>query len=282
VHPEVESIACVELVAGLKDAAAYYQDLHHDVIADPRLKFIAGDGRHYLQMTPDKYDLISCDPTHPVLGSGNLYTREYFALCRAHLKPGGMVSQYLPLHKLRTEDFLGLIATFHTVFPHSTVWLGHYHAVLLGSLEPLSIDFADWAANVASIGQDRHLYVDPYHFAATLMLDGPAIAKLGVDSRINTDDRSYTEFFAPGCLAEDNLGKNLRFLMDSRTETAAVFANVEDQARMERFVQGNQLLTESLYHKLGGDEPRSLELLRRACQVNPEDREFPFLIRLYY
>jgi spermidine synthase len=281
-HPEVESIVCVELVAGLKDAARYYQDLNRNVVADPRLQIIAGDGRHYLQQTPENFDLISCDPTHPILGSGNLYTREYFEMCREHLNPGGMVSQYLPLHKLRTEEFLGLIATFHAVFPHCTVWLGHYHAVLLGSLTPLRIDFADWAANVASIGQDSHLYVDPYHFAATLMLDGQAIAELASGSKINTDDRSYTEFFAPACLDEDNIGKNLRWLMEARVDIGTVFENIADQARMARFIQGNQLLTESLFYRFSGDNQRSLQVLRDACRVNPEDREYPFLIQLYY
>ncbi|MFH1844255.1 MAG: hypothetical protein ABIF77_13710, partial [bacterium] len=281
-HPEVESIDCVELVAGLRDAAVYYRELNRNVVADPRLKIIAGDGRHYLQLTSKKYDLISCDPTHPILGSGNLYTREYFTLCREHLNPGGMVSQYLPLHKLRTEEFLGLIATFHAVFPHCTVWLGHYHAVLLGSLDPIRVDFADWAARIDAVGRDDRFYLDPYHLAATLVLDGAAIERLATDSELNSDDRSYTEFFDPACLDPDNISKNLEFLQDQRTGVDAVFANITNPALMSKFVQGNLLLTESLLHKLRGDPERGLQFLRQACQVNPEDREFPFLIQLDY
>ncbi len=177
-HPEVESIECVELVPGLKDAAVFYRDLNRNVAEDPRLKIISGDGRHYLQRTSNTYDLISCDPTHPILGSGNLYTREYFMLCRKHLNPGGVVSQYLPLHKLRTRELMGIIGTFHSVFPNSTVWLGHNHAVLLGSLDPIQIDFEQWSASVAEIGQDPNFYIEPYHLAATLVLDGPTIDRL--------------------------------------------------------------------------------------------------------
>ena len=281
-HPEVESIECVELVAGMGTAARYYRDLNHNVIEDPRLKLITGDGRHYLQLTPKKYDLISCDPTHPILGSGNLYTQEYFALCRAHLNAGGMVSQYLPLHKLRPEDFLGIIGTFHSAFPHATVWLGHYHAVMLGSMDPIHIDFVEWANRVAEIGKDAHFYSDPYHLAATLMLDGATIAELTRTNRFNTDDRSYTEFFAPANLAPENLAKNLALFMEQRTEIGNVFGNIADPAQMARFVEGNRLLTESLYHRMSGDNERSLAALRRATQINPEDQEFPFLIRLYF
>jgi len=283
-HPEVEQIECVELVEGLRDAAMYYRDLNHNVVEDPRLKIISGDGRHYLQRTSKKYDLISCDPTHPILGSGNLYTRDYFNLCREHLNPGGMVSQYLPLHKLRTEDLLGIIATFHSEFPHCTVWLGHYHAMLLGSLEPMQIDFNQWAANVSSMGKDAHFYSNPYHLAATLSLDGPAIERLVTveGSKINTDDLSYTEFFSPDCLGQDNISKNLRFLMDNKIEIEAIFENIPSQERMDQFIHGNHLLTESLFHKLRGERQLALETLHRACQENPEDQEYPFLIKLDY
>jgi spermidine synthase len=279
-HPEVRSITCVELVPGLKDAASYYRELNRDVVADPRLTIVQGDGRRRLQASAKKYDLISCDPTHPVLGSGNLYTREYFELCRSRLNPGGLVSQYLPLHKLRTRDLLGLIATFHDVFPDCAVWLGHYHAVLLGSTGPLRVDFGDWAARAAALGEDPHFYNDPYHLAATLALDGPAIARLSAGVRLNTDDRSFTEFFAPGCLDDANLPANLRFFQANRAPVGAVFAGIPDPDRMARFVEGNRLLTESLVRQTGGDPRGGLAALEEACRANPEDGEYPFLIRM--
>lgn len=279
-HPEVRSITCVELVPGLKEAATHYRELNRDVVADPRLTIVQGDGRRRLQASAQKYDLISCDPTHPVLGSGNLYTREYFELCRSRLNPGGLVSQYLPLHKLRAEELMGLIATFHDVFPDCAVWLGHYHAVLLGSTAPLRVDFGEWSARAAALGQDPTFYGDPYHLAATLVLDGAAISRLGAGARLNTDDRSYTEFFAPGCLDEANLSANLRFLQERRVGVGAVFDGIPDPALMARFVEGHRLLTESLIRQTGGDPRGGLQALQQAVQANPEDQEYPFLIRM--
>ncbi len=281
-HGEVKSIECVELVPGLRKAAQYYRDLNHGIVDDPRLEIISGDGRHFLQTSPRKYDLISCDPTHPILGSGSLYTADYFQQCRDHLNPGGMVSQYLPLHKLRTSEFLGIIKTFESVFPHSTVWLGHYHAVLLGGLNPLQIDFATWSDNVQKLGKDEHFYVNAYHLAATLMLDGDTIRQLGAHSAINTDDRSYTEFFNPDCLLEENIGLNLQFLMDSRCDLGGIFKDIPRPDLMERYLAGNRLLTESLYYKLERDDKRSMDLLKQAIRANPEDQEYPFLIKLYF
>jgi spermidine synthase len=281
-HPEVESIECVELVKGLEDAAVYYIDLNLNVINDPRLKMISGDGRHYLQMTQKKYDLISCDPTHPILGSGNLYTKEYFAMCKEHLNPEGMVSQYLPLHKLRTEELMGIIHTFRSEFPNCTVWLGHFHAVLLGSMNPIEIEFPEWATNIGHVSGDEYFYSDPYHLAATLVLDGKRIEQLTTESKINSDNKSYTEFFAPACLDQSNIARNLRFFMDNRVNINTVFSNINNTDRMARFEMGNNLLTESLFYKWSGDTERSLETLREACRVNPEDQEYPFLIKFAY
>ncbi len=281
-HEEVESIECVELMEDLKEAAVYYGDLNRNVVDDPRLTIVSGDGRHFLQQASKKYDLISCDPTHPILGSGNLYTRDYFALCRERLNPGGMVSQYLPLHKLRREELLGIIATFHSEFPNCSVWLGNFHAVLLGSLDPLEIDFDRWMEAASRIGPDRHSHMEGRHLAATLALGSESIAALTAGSRINTDDLSYTEFFAPGCLDEGNIAANLEFFMKNRSDISTVFRNIDDPETMSRFVQGNRLLTASLFHKFSGDDGSSLAALREACRVNPEDPEYPFLIRLYF
>lgn len=279
-HPSVASITCVELVPALSQAATYYRDLNRDVVRDPRLSIVAGDGRRHLQATRRTFDLISCDPTHPVLGSGSLYTREYFTLCRARLNPGGLVSQYLPLHKLRTEELVGLLATFADVFPDCAVWLGHHHAVLLGSVQPLRIDHAEWSARCAALGSDRHFYHDPDHLAATLVLDGPAIARLAAGVRRNTDDHSTVEFFPPGSLDDANLPANLRFLQQHRAGVETVFTAVTDPARLQRFVEGHRLLIDSLIRQTSGDPGGGLQALQQACRVNPENQEYPFLIQL--
>lgn len=280
-HPEVATIECVELVPGLLEAAGHYRDLNRDVARDPRLRLIAGDGRHHLQRTDKKYDLISCDPTHPILGSSGLYTADYFRLCRDHLNPGGMISQYLPLHKLGEADLVGIIRTFASVFPDGSVWLGQYHAVLLGTTAPLHLDFADWSARVAALGRDPHFYLEPFHLAATLTLDGPAIARLEATLPLNTDDRCTTEFFAPRCLDPDNLVRNLRLLGGARVEPTVVFMNPDDPARLARASGSQRSVTEALALLLEGRHADGLTLLRQARDADPDDQELPFLVKLY-
>ncbi|MBK9356433.1 MAG: fused MFS/spermidine synthase [Bacteroidales bacterium] len=281
-HPGVEAIDCIELVSGLKDAAHYYSGLNNNIQNDKRLKIRTGDGRHFLQSSNKKYDLISSDPTHPILGSGNLYTKEYFELCKAHLNAGGMVSQYLPLHKLLPADFQGIIKTFHTVFPNSTIWLGHNHAVLLGANGPLSIDFQQWTENISRSVKDPYFYTNPYHLVACLVLDSTQISKFTADIKVNTDDKPYAEFFKLSSFEAGNLTSNLDFLNKNRCDVNRVFRNIPDQAMMRRFVRGNELLTEGVFYDLQGNRKEFLNKLQAAAAANPEDEEYPFLIQFNF
>jgi spermidine synthase len=281
-HPEVKKIDCVELLPDLVESARFYNDFNNAVYRDKRLHVISGDGRHFLQMTENKYDLISCDPTHPVLGSGNLYTKEYFIQCLEHLNPNGMVSQYLPLHKLRWNDLLGIIKTFHSVFPNSSVWLGQYHAILIGKNGTGKINFQTWKKNIEKMPADMFLYLQPYHIAANVVMSSEMIKNLPDNIKINTDDLNYTEFFSLECFNPDNVYENLNNLSKNRCNINEVFSDMNDSEIMNKFVKGNTKLTESLYFSLLGDRTRALKSLREACIINPEDQEYPFLIKFYF
>lgn len=280
-HKEVERIDCIELVAGLKDAAHYYSGLNNNIQNDPRLNIMSGDGRHYLQLTGSKYDLISSDPTHPILGSGSLYTKEYFQLCKSKLNPGGMVSQYLPLHKLLPADFKSIIKTFHSIFPNATVWLGHNHAVLLGANGPLNIDFLQWSENISQSAKDPYFYDNPYSLAASLVLDSTMIAQFPEETWLNTDNHPITEFFKLSSFDSRNLIQNLSFLNLSRDGIKRLFVQIPDQAMMDHFVEGNRIFTSGLGYELSGNRIVFLEKLREAATINPENEEYPFLMRYY-
>lgn len=280
-HPGLVELECAELVPGLRDAAHLYRDLNRDVALDPRLRLAAGDGRRHLQRSPGGYDLISCDPTHPILGSGALYTREWFELCRDRLAPGGMLSQYLPLHKLGERELLGILRTFHEAFPEGSVWLGQYHAVLLGTTSPLRIDFARWSERAAALGRDLTFHTEPHHLASLLLLDAPALARLTAGAPVNTDDRSYTEFFDRRCLDEGNLVRNLRLLAAARVDPAVAFTGVADAGRLRLASDSQRRVTEALALILAGDRAGGVALLRQARAADPLDQELPFLVRLH-
>jgi hypothetical protein len=270
----------VELVPELTAVAHFYAYINNNIHKDKRLNFIGDDGSHFLKTTRKKYDLISSDPTHPILGSGNIYTKEYFELCRNHLTPQGMVSQYLPLHKLRLKDLLGIIKTFHSVFPHSTLWLGHYHGILVGSIEPQNIDFQQWSSNMETTKEDMLFYNNPYHIAVSLIFDDVAISQITAPYKINTDNIAYTDYFAFESLKEENMADNLQFLNENRSGIDRFFTNIPDSVLMKRFLKGNTYLTTGLFYMHQGNPNEFYRHLEKACMANPENEEYPLLIDL--
>ena len=146
-HPEVERVVLCEIEPLVpKVAAAYFKEENYDVVNDLRVELVCDDARHYVLTTDERFDVITSDPTHPwVKGSAALYTREYFELCRRRLKPGGVVTQWVPLYESTADAVKSEIATFFATFPDGTVWsndvMGEgYDVILLGRTEPMRLD----------------------------------------------------------------------------------------------------------------------------------------------
>jgi len=148
VHPEVEHITICEIEPRIPPATAiYFADANHNVMKDPRTRIVFDDARHFVLTANQKFDIITSDPIHPwVKGMASLYTTEYFDLCKKHLNPGGIVTQWVPLYESSFETVQSEIATFFEAFPNGTIW-GNlntdgsgYDVVLMGQIEKLPIN----------------------------------------------------------------------------------------------------------------------------------------------
>jgi spermidine synthase len=112
---ETASVTCIEIIrpqlATLRQLAARdaYAGLEA-LLADPRVRHVAGDGRAYLLRTPQRFDIIEADALRPTSAySGNLYSEQYFTLLKNRLKPNGLAATWVPSQ--RVHD------TFVRVFP---------------------------------------------------------------------------------------------------------------------------------------------------------------------
>jgi spermidine synthase len=109
---------------------------------------IYDDGRHYIRTLPkdEKFDVITSDPIDPwVKGSAALNTIEFYEMCKSHLKPGGVMSLWIPLYESTSASAKSMIATFFQVFPDAMIFSNDQHytgydAVLLGQAEGAPID----------------------------------------------------------------------------------------------------------------------------------------------
>jgi spermidine synthase len=106
------------------------------------VRLINDDGRSYLRLTRNTYDLITSEPPPPMqAGVYRLYSQEYYRDVLAHLTPGGMMTQWLPVYQMPAKAAAEAIAAFVKVFPHTLLYSGiSQELILLGSREPIDID----------------------------------------------------------------------------------------------------------------------------------------------
>ena len=146
-YPDVRSIVICELEPLIPPASdEFFGKENYHVLRDPRTQVVYDDARHYILITPEKFDVITTDPIHPwVKGTSTLYSREYYELVKSHLNPGGVAAQWLPIYESDEETVKTELATFFSVFPNATVWSNYldgdgYDLVLLGSPDASPID----------------------------------------------------------------------------------------------------------------------------------------------
>jgi spermidine synthase len=146
VNPDVQRIVICELEPLIPPVTSqFFNNGNYNVLHDPRTEVVYEDARNYILTTREKFDIITSDPIHPwVKGSATLYTKEYFALVKEHLNPGGIVTQWVPFYETDLNTVRTEIATFFDVFPNGTIWAnesngGGYDIVLLGLDGPTSV-----------------------------------------------------------------------------------------------------------------------------------------------
>jgi spermidine synthase len=201
----IESVTCVELEPATVAASRFFEHVNNHPLNDPRLHLVIDDARTYLRGSPERYDLIMSEPSHPwVPGVANLFTEEFFQLGRRRLNDAGVFVQWLQVYQLSNESLRSVLATFHKVFPHVMVFRVGGNAqgkdlVLLGSQEPLNLDriaerMRDQriADELSRVGMKTEADVRAWYVCDEMRL-GPATK----GAVINTDDNMHVEMTAP-------------------------------------------------------------------------------------
>jgi len=157
VQPTVEKITICELEPLVPPAAAeYFKNENYNVKNDPRVRIRYDDARRFILTSKENFDIVTSDPIHPwVKGMSSIYSKQYFELVKKHLRPGGIVTQWVPLYESDLATVKSELATFFDVFPNATVWSNDingegYDVVLLGTVEPLHLDVDELEARWSS------------------------------------------------------------------------------------------------------------------------------------
>jgi spermidine synthase len=92
-------VTAVELVPSVPRLFPYFHSDGSAILRSPLSHVVVDDGRRYLEHTTQQYDVITIDPPPPVeaAGSSLLYSEDFYSVLRQHLRPGGILQQWLPI-----------------------------------------------------------------------------------------------------------------------------------------------------------------------------------------
>jgi len=252
---------------------------------DPKVNVVHADGRHFLELSDRRYGVITAEPPPPIVaGSVHLYTLDFYRLCRAHLAPGGVVAQWLPLHSQNLASAKATARTFLEAFPYAQLWQPSIRdAVLIGSDRPLVLNQEQLRAAYADPETRASLnaayFETPEALLGTYLLDRNGVAQWASGADVITDDRPWIEFFrryggtmsdpeiatlftpTPGAI-DDVLGNDadpaFRSAVASERDTHLLYLRAEivkDPARSRQAALASRATRFGLY-RLGCDEPQ--------------------------
>jgi spermidine synthase len=158
------------------------------LISDPRFNIIYQDGRIGVLQNPAKYDIIETDAIRPN-GSyaGNLYSIEFYTICRDRLKQGGLMCTWAPTPRTAL--------TFRKVFPHVLEIDGGQ--ILLGSNQPLEVNTSLWSQRLKQKDVVSYLGQQIEHECEDVLKLSRAMPPLSPAEKAvvpNTDDYPLDEF----------------------------------------------------------------------------------------
>ncbi len=196
-------------------------------LQDSRVVVAIDDGRQFLLRSQQLYDLITAEPPPPRLaGVVNLYSQDYFDLLSRRLRPGGMVSHWLPVDQLSWSSTAAVIRGFCRVFVDCSLWAGsHYNWILLGSrgAGDEAIDEHSFSAPWAASRQRRLLMEVGLEQPAQLL------------TCFLADSAQLQTWVAAGEALRDDYPGRLESGPVSKRDLERYFAFMDDEATQQRF-----------------------------------------------
>ena len=170
------------------------------------------DARNFLLRTDRRWDVISSEPSYPTESTAaNLFTREFYQLAAARLRPGGVYCQWLPYYILTNDDITMMVKTFASVFSETTLWKvpQSLDLILVGGVEPRRTDPSTIAAQAIRLHESRG-GVPPIEFVLSRTPEQVREIVARADIPMHTDDRPLLEFRTASNLLLGDLARRER------------------------------------------------------------------------
>lgn len=200
-------VDAIELIPSVPKAFPIFYADAENILQNPKGKIMINDGRNYVFLTKNRYDVVTLDPPPPLNGANTtvLYSKEFYEQVKRILTDDGIFSQWIFVSGVRKDDFSMMVKSFSDTFPYISIWRApaKYGIYLLGSKKPVVLnkmeaekrykekkvfeDINEWRPDSRPYTLDEllDLYVGEKDLLKPYTLYSKAI----------TDDHPYIEYF---------------------------------------------------------------------------------------
>jgi spermidine synthase len=206
-----QKLEVAEISPSIVEAArTYFKAGNLGAIDDPRVTIHHADGRNFALVDDGRYDLVGMELSSIwFAGASSLYSREFYALVRSRLRPGGVFQQWVQLHHVYRRDFATVVGTLRSEFAHVALFYGGGQGILVASDAPFRtsrarLDALEARPAIQRVLPDRRhlreLTGDILAFDAGLdafLDESAALAGVERSDLVSTDQSLYLEYATP-------------------------------------------------------------------------------------
>jgi spermidine synthase len=190
----IAELDVVELSSSVLELADLFP-INENVLDDPRVEPIVMDGRAWLRRTDRLYDVITLEPMPPNFAGVNaLYSREFYETLAERLRPGGIATQWLPIHMLSPHHAASIVKTFQSVFPDALLWYDPVGStgILVGRITSDGLPLGREWPGLDRIGIRRDL--GDAQIRKSVWLRSEALSRYGRPGQLITDDNQLLQW----------------------------------------------------------------------------------------
>ena len=278
-------IDCAEICPSVLNGSKLFMNDIKDTYNSSKVRMLIEDGKNYLKITDQKYDIISSDTMlkRGSAGNGIMYSKEYYDLCNQHLTDGGIFIQWVPLY-LSEEIHKMIIRTALKSFKFTSLWyVGDEAMVQISSNKPLSIDFDEFVSKFYESEFSSSLaeidFTIPESILSIFFMDGIELEAYVGEGNINSVITPYVEFKTPRDFeAYKNVYLNLSHLSEHKKsilDSPTILLNqnlLEDERNsIKKFVDSFNYVVEGLKYFYRKDIINSKKMFAGALFRKPDD-----------
>jgi len=204
-HP-VKSLDVVEIASEVVECNSFFTKENYNFVTDSRVKIYLDDAITQLKITSKKYDYIISEPSNPwIAGIGNLYSLEFFNVCKERLNADGVLTQWFHTYDVNNDIFKLVVSTISKVFPFVTIWkASDADIIILASANPVVVNFGAMELKMKQpqIAQDlaRIKMYDVPSLLSTQVISARNNPYSFINNDFNTAKKPLLEFLAPVAL----------------------------------------------------------------------------------